>query len=130
MRCHSCSNQRLRHTRYCMTCYIMDCVRKTLDIKDKPTKERYTKQLLDKLEKQNYMCVYTARVLVAGKNLSLDHILPKSVYPEGLRDLDNLVWVDKAVNIAKNNLLPSNFLELCEDVVFHQSKYLTKETSL
>lgn len=103
----------------------MDCVRKTLEIKDKPTKELYTKYLLQKLEKQNHECVYTARALVAGKNLSLDHILPKSVWPDGLRDLDNLVWVDKSVNIAKNSLLPQNFLELCEDVVIHRSELLT-----
>lgn len=108
----------------------MDCTRKTLEIRDKPTKELYTKYLLQKLEKQNFECVYTARKLIAGKNLSLDHILPKSVYPEGLRDLDNLVWVDLAVNIAKNNLLPENFLDMCQDVVLHNSDLLTANSKL
>lgn len=125
MRCHSCSNIRLETTRYCLLCYIKDTVRKTLVITEKKSKEELAKQLLLKLQNQNFTCVYTARQLVPGKNMSLDHILPKSVYPEGLRELNNLVWVDKSCNIAKNNLLPQNFLELCQDVVVCKSAYLT-----
>lgn len=62
--------------------------------------------------------------MTPGINMSLDHILPKSLYPEGFRELDNLVWVDKSCNIAKNNLLPVDFLSLCEDVVLYRSHIL------
>ena len=62
--------------------------------------------------------------MVPGVNMSLDHILSKSLYPDGFRELSNLVWVDKSCNIAKNNLLPNDFLSLCEDVVLYRSNIL------
>lgn len=124
MKCHSCSNKRLETTRYCLRCYIKDCVRKTLLVTEKLEKEELTRQLYTKLQKQNFTCAYTARQLIPGKNLSLDHILPKSVYPDGIKDISNLVWVDLSCNIAKNNLLPENFYHLCEDVVYQKSTLL------
>lgn len=126
-RCHSCNNKSLTTTRYCLRCYVRDAVRKTLGVKDKQQKENLTDLLLVKLKQQNHQCVYTGRRLVAGVNLSLDHVLPKSLFPEGFQKLDNLVWVDKSANIAKNNLLPKDFLEMCEDVVFTKSEVLTNE---
>ena len=65
--------------------------------------------------------------MTPGVNMSLDHILPKSLYPDGLRELDNLVWVDKSCNIAKNNLLPVDFLSLCEDVITCRSEILSND---
>ena len=124
-RCHSCSDNRLENTRYCLECYIRDTVRKTLHITDRQAKQEFASSLLKKLQDQDFRCVYTNRQLVPGINLSLDHILPKSLYPDGFKDLSNLVWCDLSVNIAKNNLLPQNFLELCEDVVLTKSALLT-----
>lgn len=126
-RCHSCNNKALTTTRFCLRCYIRDCVRKTLEVRDKQQKEHLTDLLLVKLRQQNHQCIYTGRRLIPGVNLSLDHILPKSLFPEGFRRLDNLVWVDLSVNIAKNNLLPKDFLEMCEDVVYTKSKHLTNQ---
>lgn len=123
-RCHSCNGTALTHTRYCLYCYIKDCVRKTLLITETQAKQEFASLLLKKLENQNHRCVYTNRLLVPGVNMSLDHILPKSLYPEGFRELSNLVWVDKSCNIAKNNLLPVDFLSLCEDVVLYRSHIL------
>lgn len=127
-RCHSCDNRALQTTRYCLRCYIKETVRKTLHVTDQQEKEHYASLLLKKLQLQNFECVYTGRQLVPGKNLSLDHILPSSVYPEGLKELDNLVWVDLSCNIAKNNLLPENFLALCEDVVVTKSSLLSSNS--
>lgn len=123
-RCHSCNNMALTTTRYCLKCWIKDCVRKTLGIKDKQKKEHLANLLLVKLQRQNHECVYTGRKLVAGVNLSLDHILPKSSFPDSATDLTNLVWVDLSVNVAKSNLLPKDFLTMCEDVVVYQSEVL------
>ncbi len=123
-RCHSCNGTALTHTRYCLYCYIKDCVRKTLLITDPQAKQEFASLLLEKLDNQNNRCVYTNRIMVPGVNMSLDHILPKSLYPDGFRELSNLVWVDKSCNIAKNNLLPNDFLSLCEDVVLYRSDIL------
>lgn len=124
VKCHSCKNPPLQTSRYCLRCWIRDCVRKNLGIRDKEKKEYYTKVLLNKLQRQSHLCCYTAKLLVAGVNLSLDHILPSSEFPELKLKLDNLVWVDLSVNIAKNNLLPKNFRKLCEDVVLTKSEVL------
>lgn len=123
-KCHSCKNSPLQTSRYCLECWVRSCVGRTLNIKDKEKKEYYTKELLVKLKKQNHLCVYTARPLTAGVNLSLDHILPVVDFPELKTDLSNLVWVDLSVNVAKNKLLPRDFRQMCEDVVYHQSRIL------
>lgn len=123
-RCHSCTKDSLENTRYCLHCYIKECVRKTLKLVKDEDKEHYASILLDKLQNQNFECVYTGRRLTPGINMSLDHILPSSIFPEQFRDIDNLVWCDLSCNIAKNNLLPENFLELCQAVVYTRSELL------
>lgn len=123
-RCHSCTKESLTATRYCLHCYIKECVRKTLKLVKDEDKEHYANILLTKLQNQNFECVYTGRRLTPGINLSLDHILPSSIFPEQFRDIDNLVWCDLSCNIAKNNLLPEKFLELCQDVVCKRSELL------
>ena len=120
-RCHSCKGKALNTSRYCLNCWVRDCVRKTLGVKDKQEKERLANLLLKKLKLQKHQCAYTGRKLVAGVNLSLDHILPKSEFPHMK---DNLVWVDLSVNVAKSNLLPKDFLSMCEDVVVYRSDIL------
>lgn len=129
VRCHSCNGTALNHTRYCLFCYIKDCTRKTLLITEPQAKHDFASLLITKLNNQKHRCVYTNRLLVPGINMSLDHILPKSLYPDGFRELDNLVWVDKSCNIAKNNLLPSAFLEMCQDVVYTRSEVLNYDYS-
>lgn len=123
-RCHSCKGNRSRHTRYCLRCWIRDTVRRTCKVTDKEAKELLTTQLHQKLLQQNFTCVYTGRRLIPGQNMSLDHILPSSLYPEGLTELDNLVWCDLTVNVAKNNLLPNQFLVMCKDVVYYKQTIL------
>jgi hypothetical protein len=123
-KCHSCQELPLETSRYCLQCWIRDCVRKNLGIKDKETKEHYTGVLLVKLKKQNHLCVYTAKNLIAGVNLSLDHILPVVQFPELKTDVENLVWVDLSVNVAKHKLLPTQFRQMCEDVIYYKSEIL------
>lgn len=93
-------------------------------MKGKEDKERLASILHKKLKAQNHHCAYTGRTMIAGVNLSLDHILPKTQFPELKDKIDNLVWVDLSVNVAKNKLLPKEFRSMCEDVVFHQSPIL------
>ena len=68
-------------------------------------------------ERQDYICPLTGDTLVAGVNMSLDHIKPASKYPELLTDLKNLQWLTKWANWAKGNLDTSEFITNCTKVV-------------
>lgn len=68
------------------------------------------------LEKQNYTCPYTGRKLVPGVNASIDHIKPKSKYPELWSDLANIQWVDTDANYAKVDMDEADFLSLCREI--------------
>lgn len=73
--------------------------------------------LRNKLEKQGYKCTYTGKLLVLRENCSLDHILPKSRFPEKAKDIDNLEFVDYYVNIAKRDQTKEEFLQMCKDIL-------------
>lgn len=64
-------------------------------------------------ERQNYICPLTGDTLVAGVNMSLDHIKPTSKYPELLTDLKNLQWLSKWANWAKGSLSQEEFISNC-----------------
>lgn len=77
------------------------------------------KMLKDKLESQNYCCVYTGDKLILGVNDSVDHILPRSRYPELTLDLNNIQWTTRVINTMKLNLLECEFLTEIKKVVEH-----------
>ncbi|MEO1943150.1 MAG: hypothetical protein ABGY11_02515 [Candidatus Thioglobus sp.] len=64
-------------------------------------------------ERQNYICPLTGDTLVAGVNMSLDHIKPSSKYPELKKDLKNLQWLTKWANWAKGDLNTKEFISNC-----------------
>ena len=68
-------------------------------------------------ERQNYICPLTGDTLVAGVNMSLDHIKPTSKYPELRTDLKNLQWLSKWANLAKFDLDINEFIANCVKVV-------------
>jgi len=70
----------------------------------------------DIAERQDYKCAITGTDLIPGVNMSLDHIKPKSRFPELRSDLSNLQWVDKWVNIAKSDLDLDDFIARCTQV--------------
>ena len=67
-------------------------------------------------KKQKCRCVLTGELLTRD-NISVDHIVPLS--KGGMNVSDNLRLVTYDVNIVKNSLLDSEFLELCTRVVRH-----------
>ncbi len=73
-----------------------------------------------KLKEQEFKCFYTGKLLLPGDNLSIDHKVPRS--KGGTDNLDNLVWVDIAVNRIKNNVDLEEFLivssPLLEEIKF------------
>jgi hypothetical protein len=72
-------------------------------------------KLIKKLLKdQNFMCPYSGRELVLGFNASMDHINPKSRFPEQAHLLENLEWIDIEVNSAKRDLTKEEYVSLCK----------------
>ncbi len=67
---------------------------------------------------QKMICPLTGRKLTA-KNISVDHIIPKS--KGGSLELDNLRLVIKEANFGKFCMTDSEFISLCKDVVKHNS---------
>jgi hypothetical protein len=68
-------------------------------------------------EEQDYICSLTGDKLLAGVNMSLDHIKPVSKYPELIGDIRNMQWVTKWANFSKHDLTISEFAENCLKVV-------------
>lgn len=78
-----------------------------------------SRKILDLLIAQNYTCPYTGRKLVIGVNASIDHINPRSLFPNKVGDLSNLEWVDVDVNRAKGTLSKVEFIVMCNQVAQH-----------
>jgi 5-methylcytosine-specific restriction endonuclease McrA len=74
------------------------------------------RQILDLIEKQDYRCAITGRLLTP-ETASLDHIVPIS--RGGEHTLDNLWVVDHQVNSAKGSMTYAEFLNLCREVAGH-----------
>ena len=71
---------------------------------------------------QNGQCAYTGWELKAGTNASLDHILPQAKRPTLVHEITNVEWVHCAVNAAKADMMPSEFISFCQLVVEHKGE--------
>lgn len=70
-------------------------------------------QLRELWEKQGGRCALTGRPL--DTSAELDHIVPKT--RGGQDSLENAQWLCHEANQAKRNMLDSEFLSLCQEVV-------------
>ena len=77
---------------------------------------QYGDALRDKAYDQKMICVVSGEDLIPGDNMSLDHIKPKSLYPELNSMICNVQWVTKWVNNAKWNLGMDEFVERCVNI--------------
>ena len=68
------------------------------------------------LEQQGYKCALTGRDL-DPKTAHVDHVVP--IHAGGGSGVDNLQWLDKAVNRAKGTMSLAEFWAMCCDVVRH-----------
>ncbi|KKN99035.1 hypothetical protein LCGC14_0142800 [marine sediment metagenome] len=94
------------YRRICQNCYLKNASCSQLGSVE------YWKQLLCKLEAQQFRCVYSGDELILGVNDSMDHIYPKSRYPDKALDPSNIQWVTRTVNMAKGCLDHDEFLTL------------------
>ena len=77
---------------------------------------QYGDALRDKAHDQKMICVVSGEDLIPGDNMSLDHIKPKSLYPELNSMIGNVQWVSKWVNIAKWDLGMDEFVQRCVNI--------------
>ncbi len=94
------------YQRICKKCYLKKAACTQLG------SVKYWKQLLRKLENQQFCCVYSGDKITLGVNDSIDHIYPKSKYPDRAIDPSNVQWVTRTVNWAKGCLDHDEFIAL------------------
>lgn len=101
---------------YCARCEFTHAARKHLGDKGRWTEMR------DLFVRQGGRCAYSGEVLVLGfttgqvgpANATVDHRQPRS--RGGLDEIDNLLWVTAAVNVAKGCFTHAEFVALCRKV--------------
>jgi hypothetical protein len=72
--------------------------------------------LLEKLDECGWRCPYTGEQLVMGDNLSFDHILPVSRFPEKRHDPENVEPISWEINMLKRHLTKDEFLALVRNI--------------
>ena len=80
--------------------------------------------LADKLLEQKCICDYTGRSLDRW-NADLDHIIPKS--RGGTKTPDNVHWVVRHANRAKQNLQENEFFNLVKDIARYRKLFSIEE---
>jgi hypothetical protein len=103
-----CYTNRVIRTKLCQKCYLRISSGRHLGNRDR------WKELLDLLERQNFKCPYTGDNIVLAVNDSVDHILPRSLYPDKSKDIDNIRWVTRTINHMKYDLLHDDF---CAEII-------------
>jgi hypothetical protein len=71
------------------------------------------------LNSQGGRCAYSGRRLELGENASIEHVEPKSKNAARRRDITNLKFVDRHINVAKASLSLGDFLKMCKEVLTH-----------
>lgn len=97
----------------CRRCYLRDTARRHLG------STKLWNVLDDKLIGQNDLCAYTGEPIALGVNAALDHIFPVSRFPDKAKDPENVCWVTREVNVMKNNLTLSEFIQKIGTILRH-----------
>lgn len=106
----------------CLKCYMKNRSRSILGSIE------YCDELLSRLKNQNYICPYTGDKIIIGINDSIDHILPRSRFPELSKDINNVHWVSRTTNQMKLNYTEKEFKILIKKIYEHlKLDYLTFE---
>lgn len=112
--CVACGQAPATASRHCDACWFINVARKTVGNRARAAEIR---QLFDA---QGGRCVYTGDVLVPGVNASLDHKVPQA--RGGGHEINNLQWVVREVNHAKNAMSERDFLGLVRRIASHTRK--------
>jgi hypothetical protein len=72
--------------------------------------------LRDLFYEQECKCYLTGRMLILGKNASLDRVIAKSENPYKASSINNILWCDRTVNTAKSGIPLEQFISMCHEV--------------
>lgn len=110
--CTECSNPDiLPHHNFCAPCYFKQKARDMFGTNDK------WQELRDLWHKQDGICPYTNKKLVRGQDASLDHKYPRKRFPELMNDINNFEWVNRRINLMKNQRTPAEFIEYLQNII-------------
>ncbi len=98
------------YMRSCQECYLRHAASAQLG------SSKHYHALLSKLERQQWKCAYSGDEIILGVNDSIDHIYPKSRYPDRSLDITNIQWVTRVINRMKDNLTPEEFLDMASRI--------------
>ena len=98
------------YMRYCQECYLRHAAASQF------SSAKLWTILLDKLEAQQWQCVYSGDKITLGLNDSMDHIIPKSIRPDLIKDPSNIQWVTRIINKIKHNLTHDEFVAMIEQM--------------
>jgi 5-methylcytosine-specific restriction endonuclease McrA len=110
-------------TKWCQTCYL-----KMLSARHFGVVSQW-ENLFEILKQQNFICPYTGDKLILGINDSVDHIFPRSLYPEKTKDINNMRWVTRTINNMKYDLLDNDFCAEISKIIRHLGADPKIETS-
>ncbi len=105
-RCYTCGKSKLKNSRYCELHYIRSAMRYAFG----HSRIADAKILLAKFKTNGQKCPYTGEPLILGGNTHLDHILPRSRFPDLINSIDNVEWVSGVANRAKGTMTKDEFL--------------------
>ena len=111
--CIECGNERFGNKMLCKTHFFKGVSRKGL------CTSAFWQKLMQMLIDQNWMCALTGDLLTP-ENMELDHIISK--HTGGLNTMDNVRWVTRDANRAKQHLTDEKLLSLCQKIVNHLTK--------
>lgn len=109
--CRLCKDPKLEHNSLCYLCWLKEMSRRSTGTTE------HAQALQAILERQNYKCALTGKVLTPGLDASVDHILPK--HRGGGNEVSNLRWLLFQVNRMRSSLLDDELIELCEVILTH-----------
>lgn len=110
--CARCFNEpALPSLRTCQGCALKNAAQKHLG-----SGTRWH-ELAELLAAQGGRCAYTGEAISIGKDASIEHVAPSSRFPHLAKDLRNLRWVSKVVNVMKRDLTMHEFVVICRQVL-------------
>ena len=109
--CLRCSEKSLENNNHCINHWF---IYKSLDTFGTT---KYSKELKDIAEKQNWICPYTGDTLIPSINMSVDHIISKKEDPSKTYDINNIQWVTFQANLCKSSLSHDAFILFCKKVL-------------
>lgn len=107
-KCRECENPKFGSKLFCIEHYLKEVARRHFG------NVLFWQELKLKFDQQNGKCALTGDILLP-ENMELDHITAKSTGGQSI--IENLRWVTKDANRAKQSLTDFEFLILCQKVV-------------